>query len=66
MKLTKSQKTGLARAKRMVQSLQKQEDYFYSYWCLILNTKDENGWLNDYLFNDGSMSVLEVGLRKNP
>jgi hypothetical protein len=65
MKLTKTQKKGLAESKRFIQKLQKQEDYWYSYWCLVLNTKDENGWLNDYFFNNGSMKVLEVGLRKN-
>jgi len=64
MKLSKSQKSGLADAKEYIQNLQKEQDYWYSYWCLILNTKDENGWLNDYLFNDGSIKVLEVGLKK--
>ena len=62
-KLTKYEKNCLKQARALILEFSERQEIQYQSCLTVLNTKDENSWLFDYLFgNGGSLKQLEEKL----
>lgn len=59
MKLTDSQIKYIIGIKKEVESLALRQDDLYQKTCEQLNTKDEDSWLFDFIYNDGKLEDLD-------
>ena len=59
MELTDSQIKYIIGIKKEVESLAVRQEALYHKTCEQLNTKDEDSWLFDFIYNDGKLEDLD-------